>query len=41
MTIMIEGATPIEQTPPPTFETLLRTVEEMDPFAFGIGTTGL
>ncbi|MFF3622516.1 Uma2 family endonuclease [Streptomyces sp. NPDC002467] len=27
---MIERATPIEQTAPPTFETLLRTVEEMD-----------
>lgn len=30
MTIMIERATPIEQAAPPTFETLLRTVEEMD-----------
>ncbi|MFE2170557.1 Uma2 family endonuclease [Streptomyces sp. NPDC059447] len=27
---MTERATPIEQTAPPTFETLLRTVEEMD-----------
>ncbi|WP_328930323.1 Uma2 family endonuclease [Streptomyces sp. NBC_00190] len=27
---MIERATPIEQAAPPTFETLLRTVEEMD-----------
>lgn len=30
MTIMIERATPIEQAAPPTFETLLRTVAEMD-----------
>lgn len=30
MTIMIERATPIEQAAPPTFEALLRTVEEMD-----------
>lgn len=30
MTTMIERATPIEQAAPPTFETLLRTVEEMD-----------
>ncbi|MGW6980324.1 hypothetical protein ACWGE1_12880 [Streptomyces sp. NPDC054932] len=30
MTIMIERATPMEQAAPPTFETLLRTVEEMD-----------
>lgn len=30
MTIMIERATPIEQAAPPTFETLLRTVAEMN-----------
>lgn len=30
MTIMSERATPIERAAPPTFETLLRTVEEMD-----------